>query len=492
MPSTNTNPVESASLWLAESAGTAPLPEPFLPCLLRATNNSTETRSRTECLLDFWRTRTLGGPIGRDRYRWELSHGTQLPPYSLPVASWLAWRFAEQDLLVRAPREFVDHLTLTPILCESVEFLSELGDERALGFLSEVDGRLRRDFALFVQARHSFADTFALWNLGQSPLALRRLHPIALAILENYSALARATDGVVRGLRFPFHEKPLVSASAQLASALLVLGCHLDLASQLLSFVVHSERAGCWGEAGGKPDLLTSLTSARLRLLTDPDFDSTCTLEFFAQHQHQAGFWRLLGPEVPWLTTQVRSLFLCAQLSFAERFRFPYVSPVNLDAKTQLPFFAYFIDLARLFSSLSGLAQCRVEIAFVDLAGFREFNNRFGQQCGDEVLESFGGQLAKIPHAVAIRDGGDEFLVVGAPTGNGLAEAMDRLRHGWPTVFHQRFGTDVPVVAPRILATATDGRSLRETRQMLGQSVAPLKKRATSPEPTGVLEWIGD
>ena len=68
--------------------------------------------------------------------------------------------------------------------------------------------------------------------------------------------------------RVPFHEVPQVSASAQLASALLAVGEDLPLVAPLVAFVAGDRRAsGGWGDAGGPDDVLTTLVAFELLLI---------------------------------------------------------------------------------------------------------------------------------------------------------------------------------------------------------------------------------
>ena len=127
----------------------------------------------------------------------------------------------------------------------------------------------------------------------------------------------------------------------------------------------------------------------------------------------------------------------------------------NRDRRTGLPFYGYFSDLERLFEAVPGLASARIDMAFIDLAGFGSFNNAFGMAKGDEVLRAFAQALARIPGSMAIRDGGDEFIVLGTPTGTGLPERMAAFRDTWAAEFSATYGQGV--VAPRILTMTTAG-----------------------------------
>jgi len=175
-----------------------------------------------------------------------------------------------------------------------------------------------------------------------------------------------------------------------------------------------------------------------------------------------------------------------AALPFASRFRWPHLPAANRDHKTRLPFYAWFDLLARLFASLPSLAASETELGFIDLAGFRAFNNAHGQDAGDSVLAAFAGELARIEAAAAIRDGGDEFLVVGAPSRPPLAPDLEAFLVSWKAAFHACFGADVPGVAPRIVVGHSTGAELRALRQRLGRAITRLKDLATIPD-IGVL-----
>jgi GGDEF domain-containing protein len=131
------------------------------------------------------------------------------------------------------------------------------------------------------------------------------------------------------------------------------------------------------------------------------------------------------------------------------------------------------------------LAESAVDLAFLDLAGFRGFNNSHGQDAGDAVLAELAAALREIPAAAVIRDGGDEFLIVGAPTRATLAEALDAFRRGWPARFAARFGEGTPVVS-RILTTSGQGKDLRSMRERLGRALTSLKG-ANPPGVEGLL-----
>ena len=378
-------------------------------------------------------------------------------------------------------------------------YLDELApsNEIAARLLAEAEPLFRRDLATSVQAQNPWADTFALRAVAAQPRALERLRPLATAIASSYAPLV--VDGALHGMRFPLHERPLVSASAQLAAGLCALGQDLPLLGKLLATVRDAQRAsGGFGddmpdkfaEKFGESDLLTTLAAADVLGALDPSFDLERALAWAVTQQRPDGFFVAFGPELGWLTFEMWRLLGAAARPFAERFRFPSLPATNRDRKTSLPFYAYFDDLAHLFAELPGLASATVPVAFLDLAGFGAFNNAFGQDLGDAVLAAIARELDGVPFARAIRDGGDEFLVVGAPTRGNLAADLDTLRAAWPARFRAAFGEGVPPVAPRILVTETRGDALRAAREKLGRSMGSIKSKSKTPPAEGILATI--
>jgi GGDEF domain-containing protein len=467
--------------------------EPFTATILRA-RRARGAAVDVRPLLSQWDEAHPGSAIGALRYRWVLTHQhVDLPRWAGPPASWTPWRPAERAVM-GDPFEFESRLSIPAIVTDCGELLAELQAApdaelagRARERLAEAEPVMRREFATFVKGAHAWSDTFALWCLVRRPLLFERLYPLALAIATCYAATAHEEGGIVRGTRFPFHEAPQASASAQLACALLAIGEDLPLIAPLAAFVAGERRAGGgWGDAGGPDDLLTTLVAFELLLQIDPSFDPAPTVAFLSAQQKDDGTWCCYGPEVPWLTAAVADALALAGRPFAARFRWPHLPAANRDHKTRLPFYAWFDLLARLFASLPSLAASETELGFIDLAGFRAFNNAHGQDAGDAVLAAFAGALSGVDAAAAIRDGGDEFLLVGAPARGGLSRDLDSFRRAWPAAFRARFGADVPPVAPRILVTKTRGGDLRAAREVLGRTIASLKDRE-KPGPEGVL-----
>lgn len=470
----------------------APPVEPFAGFFSRVLQLFGVTRERAP-LLDFWESRTPGSLRSASRYRWELSHrvGVPRPAYGGDPASWRDFRGSRRG--EADPFDVEERLLLPIVLSENAELLLELVEhpqlgERASALLRETARLLRRDFARHVQMLEPWEDTFALWCLARQPHALALLHPIAVAIAACYAA---ECNGKVLGVGYPFHQKPLVSASAHLAFALVTLGSDLELAASLTEFVRASRKpCGGWGD-GAEADVLTTLAAADLLSRIDPSFDAAPTIAFFASLERPTGFWGVLGPEAPWLTMQIVLWTAVASRTFGERFRWPHRGQAMRDHKTGLPFFGYFVEIADLLLTVPGLRDAATEIAFIDLVGFRTFNNQFGQAMGDEVLRLFAAHLERLPHTRSIRDGGDEFLVIGAPTASELFATLEQFRKEWPERFVEAFGADVPPVAPRILLGWVPGAELRHAREVLGRRIGELKATPTGSDGSGLLVNVG-
>ncbi len=433
---------------------------------------------------------TSSNPDSVRRYPWASSTVYyQLPPYVPPRTAWHAWRPAEEEWRQRDIERFEASLLTPLVLSDAVELLERLaadGEEDAAALLERVLPVVRRDMARLVVGLHAWSDTWGLWNLARHERALRRLHPFALAIADSYAARAIAQGAVGTGSRYPFHDQPLVSVSAQLAAGLAALGVHPRLVGRLAAFVAASEAPeGAWGDADGPRDLLTTLVAADLLAGLDPAWDPAATLGWIDRQRRPDGVFVAYGPEAAWLTLELEALLRRLARPFPARFRWPQLATEQRDRRTQLPFLGYLADLARLFAEVPALAAAPVEIAFLDLAGFGAWNNRHGMAAGDEVLRFLAAELAGLPDSVAIRDGGDEFLVVGVPCGSGLTASLEAFRRAFPGRLHARFGTEA--VAPRILVGHAVGASLVDARDVLGREIAALKAAHPAPPPEGIL-----
>lgn len=461
---------------------------------LRALESGDSEPARAS-IADWLDTSTSGNPDSVRRYPWAISTAYyRVPHYVPPRGTWHAWRPAEEERRARDVGLFEAGLLGPVVLSDAIELLDRLanaGDVGAATLLEQVLPVVRRDMARLVVGLHAWTDTWGLWNLARNEGALRRLHPFALAIADSYAARAIAQGSVGMGSRHPFHDQPLVSVSAQLAAGLAALGFHPQLTGRLAAFTVAREASdGAWGDAGGPRDLLTTLVAADLLCGLDPAWDPAAARTWIERQRRADGVFVAYGPEAAWLTPELDALVERLAHPFPHRFRWPHLATQQRDRRTQLPFLGYLADLARLFAEVPALAKAPVEIAFLDLAGFGAWNNQYGMAAGDDVLRFLAAELASLPDSVAIRDGGDEFLLVGVPHGSGLPMWLDAFRYSFPPRLRARFGTEA--VAPRILVGQTQGASLVAARDTLGKEIAELKAAHPSPPPEGILVRSAD
>jgi GGDEF domain-containing protein len=447
-------------------------------------------------LLAAWQGVDLGDPGGARPFPWWTSfYHIDRPRYAADPSAWRPWR-ADDAKLPFEPLEF-ERRHFAPVAnAECAAALlewSRSSDDRlaapARALWKRLEPRVGGEFASNVPAFNPWLDSLALWLLTNRPLLLDAMQPLALAIATRLAAFARRRGGKVVGQRFPFHEKFLVSATAQLASSLLVLGQDLDLAAELVS-AAGDERAadGSWSDAKNPPDIMTTLVAADLLLDVDPGFDPGPTRSFFSSRRNARGTWTAFGPEEPWITAEILRWHDRARVPLTDRFRWPRIAPHTRDHKLSLPNYSWFEQVADLFARISTLSDRPMTAAFVDLARFGTFNNRFGQDMGDEVLRKFAAHLTSaLPGGRACRDGGDEFLVIGTPCGTRLETDLEAMRASWPAAFHAAFGDDVPSVAPRVVTVACRCGQLRDARRELGRSIAGLKARHPNPPERGVV-----
>ena len=145
-----------------------------------------------------------------------------------------------------------------------------------------------------------------------------------------------------------------------------------------------------------------------------------------------------------------------------------------MDPEIALPRFEAYLGLARLFEALPALADAPIDEAFIDLADFGKWNGAHGEKAGDDLLTEVARHLRAVPHARAIRVGGDEFLLVGTPEDAGLEDAMRVLAARWPELSRARF-PDLPVVPLRAAVASGRAGGLREGYEKLGVHIGDLK-----------------
>ena len=475
------------------------LADPMRPSVLMFAEDDGRQRYHGE-LLASWQSRASANPDRARRFPW------LIPNDSLPTSPATGaadgrgalWRPREKDWLDRDPTAFGRRLVGSIAIAENMHFLAELTHRRD-SLIAETAAEILRNIQPLAEGKVAYAirgddpwrDTFTLWLLVRRPAALELLRPLAVAIATRSGTLASRLAGLPCGIRFPFEAVPLVSASAHLGLGLWALGYRPSLLPGLLTFVASREqRDGGWSDDGQPADVLTTLAAAELLGSLDPTFDPDRTVDFFVRHQEAAGWWRALDPEAPWLTAEITKWLQAADRPFHERFQWPMQAVTDLDRKTGIPGFAAFDTLDRVFSTLPGIGAEPIAMAFADLAGFREFNNRCGQEMGDLALRLFAQHLRELPDTLAIRDGGDEFIVTGAPGRPGLADDIDAWRAGWPSVFRARFGSDVPMVSPRFVVGEGLARDIAALRERLGRAIGATKDEPLDGDGRGLLRIV--
>jgi len=475
--------------------------DPMKPVVLRFAASHDQHRLAAP-MLGAWKVRSTGGHDQARRFPWAL--GWDANPSAAtesPDGRGALWRPRERDWLDREPADYAHRLIVPIAIAENLEFLQAQATQvthdaaaaTAVEILRDIQPLAEGEIADYIRGGDPWRDTFALWQLVRRPAALELLRELALAIAMRSGTLASRLAGLPCGTRYPFEAVPLVSASAHLGLGLWALGYRPLLLPGLIDFVAsRQQRTGGWGDDGQPADVLTTLAAAELLSSLDPSFDPRPTIDFFVRHQEASGWWRALDPEVPWLTASIVGWLEHAERPFHERFAWPRYARTDLDRKTQIPGFAAFDALDRLFTTLTGIGEASIEMAFTDLAGFRLFNNACGQETGDEVLRLFARHLAEIPDSLAIRDGGDEFMIVGAPTRRQLAADIDRSRESWPAVFRAQFGSDVPMVEPRFVVASSAGRRIAALRELLGREIGRTKNDPLDGNGRGLLRNLGE
>ena len=96
----------------------------------------------------------------------------------------------------------------------------------------------------------------------------------------------------------------------------------------------------------------------------------------------------------------------------------------------------------------------RILLAFVDLNGFKDVNDTYGHQRGDQVLEELAARLLRAVRSddVVGRFGGDEFVILfrNAPTGESSELLVERIRGAfdapWPMISPSTISASIGIV----------------------------------------------
>jgi GGDEF domain-containing protein len=429
------------------------------------------------------------------RYRWSLSYNAEpgSTVYLQPPGPRAHWRPAEAEWLDR-DRSGYGRRLMEPIviaaqfgywgrIAENRDYEPEIADF-ASSLVDEALPVAEHDIAALHMALDPWRDTFALWVLTSEPQAAGRLRDLLFTLAIRYGSIA-ARDGLVRGIRHPWFQRPLVSASAHLASSLWHWGTYPSVVPKLVSFVAVMRNAdGSWADENQPADILTTLAAADLLTRLDPGFDPTPTVAWLIAQQEESGWWRALDPEVPWLTAAVARWLRQAELPFTQRFDWPSAPIWARDRMTGLTTLAALEELAIAMGQLPRLADEPTQAAFLDLAGFRAFNSRHGSQDeGDRLLSVLGGALRDMPGVLPVRIGGDEMLILGKP-GADIAATIEAWRMAWPGRLRAAGFTDP--VAPRILIGSARTGELTRLRRELGEGIFRMKQTFAEVPPEGV------
>ena len=397
-----------------------------------------------------------------------------------------------------------ESLGATAELITAVELLRSVMDsadpvlaESAERILDELRPAIEDAFSVAVMAIDPTADTLALWLLAHHPLAMEEFRDLSVATASRYGAVAHRNAGFVFQSRLGMLGGAPIAANTQLAAGIWALGLYPTLIGRIIGLAVRQrEEDGSWSDRRGPDgvvvhdDLHATLVAADLLLGLDPDFDPDPTIERFVDWRGPDGWWRLAPGDSGWVTPLVLGWLERTRRPFAERFSWPAAPKTHSDRKTGQPRYEYLADFGRALRFVPSLARRPIDVAFCDLAGFGDYNEAFGQTAGDTVLAYFATSLATaVPGGRVIRDGGDEFIVVGPPTWSGLRAALDGFSGGWPDAFRARFGPDAGMVRPRFVGTTDVAAELLAVRDRLGREIFDTKRRHPDPPEGGVIEW---
>ncbi|HEX6139480.1 MAG TPA: diguanylate cyclase [Candidatus Limnocylindria bacterium] len=471
----------------------------LLPAALLAVGDGDSRRMAPGLLARYGLRAPAYGRENPRRYRWGLGFRAEVghPTYAATAARVGWWRPREADFLAERPGWYAKRLVLPAALATQFEFWGRIADDpahpshaAAKALLDEAQQVAEADLAAWILAADPWADTFALWLLTGYPHPAARLRDLIFALAVRYAQLA-IRDGAVRGIRYPFFGEPLPSASAHLARSLWRLGIYPTLLPRLLELVRFAQQPdGGWADPGQPSDVLTTLAAGDVLATLDPRFDPAPAIDFMVQRQEAGGWWRALNPEVPWLTAAVADWIERCGQPFTDRFAWPELPVWSRDRTTGLPTMAVFDELAIALAGMPGLAQAPLEAAFIDLAGFGEFNNRRGMDAGDAALAAYAAALRAVPRTMVIRQGGDELLVLGPPGVTGVLEPQLRGFLGDWQDAAERVGIPRGEVVPRILLACGAAGEIRELRGALGTAIGVMKKAAADPGPMGVMLWL--
>ncbi len=133
------------------------------------------------------------------------------------------WRPLEAEAAERHPEEQAGRLWVPAVLAEHIEWLERTSRSadagtalRARRLLEECTPTLEDDVARYVMGADPWADTFMLWVFTRRTRALTHVRGLASAIGARYAARAKRSAGLVEGRSYPFFHVAMPSATAHL------------------------------------------------------------------------------------------------------------------------------------------------------------------------------------------------------------------------------------------------------------------------------------
>jgi len=134
----------------------------------------------------------------------------------------------------------------------------------------------------------------------------------------------------------------------------------------------------------------------------------------------------------------------------------------HTDALTNLCNRHYLRNFIDSFNS-SDIPDCSFAIAFIDIDNFKEVNDTYGHEVGDDVLQSISKKLLDLtrPNDIVCRYGGEEFLIIMRKISQDIAyDKMEMIRDVVSTLVHQPIDNKVTISIGISIGTEND--SIRE------------------------------
>jgi diguanylate cyclase (GGDEF)-like protein len=278
------------------------------------------------------------------------------------------------------------------------------------------------------------------WRVDPQPFA-RRWHAIGLAAYLSMLAIYAAAGSYVDGAGVDPRLYQVLAASALVGLAVALIGRlrgwqeqRLLLVGWPMSALVVTTLVGAV-EPDATRNLPGTITVSFVYVgLTCPRWRSLAVVPFGVVAFIVGGVKVLPGAlptvvaaAVMWVLVAEVPAWLIAQL---EKQSALLRKIAQTDALTQL------LDRSTLGPQLSVHAS-ESAVVLIDLDSFKNYNDRYGHQAGDELLVAFADALRWSVRKgdIVFRIGGDEFLLMLLNAGRNEAEqVLDRLRQHWAEV----------------------------------------------------------